>query len=369
MANLTLEGGLTPLDRDFARTLESRAVGSMLAEYRNFYFSKYGSRNFGPWDEWGDTAYTEFLTNYFLAETLKDREWLDLVNYCLEKAHEAAQEIIRGQLGKFRPDVEMASIGFPMIGELMMSYGQKLNRNDIVQSGLGLVKLFVQHGHVVDGVITGTYMRYFWGETPMPGAGLYWAARIEGNRKYAAMADAMFQLTVKRNQRPDGIWRHWTDSRGHYGVAWSRGTYWPLLSMTQSFKAVEASTSSAAFLRQEAGKIFGGLLKFQDPDRGMWRLVIDEPTTRLESSASSGFVYCYDQLRSLNAVDQKYGAMIDGAFTGLKRFYYGGGIGSNCRGTSTGVGDYYRTRPMGWADKTLFAAGMALRRPDSVNRQ
>ena len=81
----------------------------------------------------------------------------------------------------------------------------------------------------------------------------------------------------------------------------SRGTYWPLLSMTQSLKAVDASSSSAAFLRPEAEKIFGGLLKFQDPDRRMWRLVIDEPTTRLESSASSGFVYCYDQLRSINA--------------------------------------------------------------------
>ena len=103
MANLTLEGGLTPLDRDFARTLESRSVGSMITEYRNFYFSKYAARNFGPWEEWGDTAYTEFLAK-FSAETLKDREWLDLVNYTLEKAHEAAQEIIHGKLAKFKAE-------------------------------------------------------------------------------------------------------------------------------------------------------------------------------------------------------------------------------------------------------------------------
>jgi hypothetical protein len=60
--------------------------------------------------------------------------------------------------------------------------------------------------------------------------------------------------------------------------------------------------------------------------------------------------------------------MIDGAFTGLKRFYYGGGVACNCRGTSTGAADYYRTRPMGYADKTLFAAGMGLRRQDGLER-
>ena len=69
-----------------------------------------------------------------------------------------------------------------MIGELMMSYGGKINRSDIVKSGLGLVKLFVEHSHVVDGVTTGKYMRFYWSETPMPAAGLYWAARIEGIR-------------------------------------------------------------------------------------------------------------------------------------------------------------------------------------------
>src|SRR5262249_45365548 len=136
--------------------------------------------------------------------------------------------IIPGKAPKFKADVEMASIGFPMIGELMMSYGQRINRSDIVQSGLGMVKLFVEHAHEVDGVTTGKYMRFYWGETPMPAAGLYWAARIDGSRRYAAMADAMFRSTTRRNQRVDGIWRHWTDSRGHYGVPWSRGTYWPL---------------------------------------------------------------------------------------------------------------------------------------------
>ena len=111
--------------------------------------------------------------------------------------------------------------------------------------------------------------------------------------------------------------------------------------MTRSLKAVDAKSQSAAFLREQSEKLFAGLQKFQDPERRIWHLVIDEPTTRLESSASAGFVYCYDQLRSMNAANPGYGAMIDGAFTGLKRFYYGGGVACNCRGTSTGVADDY----------------------------
>ena len=45
----------------------------------------------------------------------------------------------------------------------------------------------------------------------------------------------------------------------------------------------------------------------------------------------------------------------------LKRLYYGAGLAATCRGTGTGVPEYYRTRPMGHYGNSLFNAAMAAR--------
>jgi hypothetical protein len=81
----------------------------------------------------------------------------------------------------------------------------------------------------------------------------------------------------------------------------------------------------------------------------------------LESTASSAFVFCYDRLRELDRVDRKHQAMIDRAFEGLKRLYYRGGTAGACRGTSSGPPQYYRTRPLGYYDMSLFTGTMAPR--------
>ncbi|MBI4024118.1 MAG: glycoside hydrolase family 88 protein [Verrucomicrobia bacterium] len=112
----------------------------------------------------------------------------------------------------------------------------------------------------------------------------------------------------------------------------------------------------------EIAETFDALQRFQDRDRGLWHLVIDEPGTRVESSANGAFIYCHDRLREMGMIAPKHGEMIERAFTGLKRLYYRGGLAATCRGTGMGVPEYYRPRPMGYYGNSLFNAAMAPRR-------
>src|SRR5262249_24453132 len=82
MANTILEGGLTTNDPAFRRAMQSHSVESIIAEHRNWFFGKY-NRHIEKWTSWGDTTYTMFLSNLFLARKLKDREWSDLVDRCV----------------------------------------------------------------------------------------------------------------------------------------------------------------------------------------------------------------------------------------------------------------------------------------------
>jgi rhamnogalacturonyl hydrolase YesR len=106
-------------------------------------------------------------------------------------------------------------------------------------------------------------------------------------------------------------------------------------------------------------RTYAVLERHQDPQRGLWHLVINEPETRLESSATAGLVYSHDRLRELGVFDDRSVSMIERAFEGLKTVYYGGGLGASCRGTAFGVPEYYRTRPMGWYEHSLFPGALA----------
>ena len=49
------------------------------------------------------------------------------------------------------------------------------------------------------------------------------------------------------------------------------------------------------------------------------------------------------------------------AFEGLKRLYYRGGTAAACRGTGSGPAQYYRTRPIGYYEMSLFTGAMGPR--------
>jgi len=61
----------------------------------------------------------------------------------------------------------------------------------------------------------------------------------------------------------------------------------------------------------------------------------------------------------IEGLDQSYS--LERAFEGIKRLYYRGGTAAACRGTGSGPPQYYRTRPMGYFEMSLFNGAMAPR--------
>jgi rhamnogalacturonyl hydrolase YesR len=143
---------------------------------------------------------------------------------------------------------------------------------------------------------------------------------------------------------------------------WSRDTQWPVLIMTQTIEALPGDSALAEQMRDRLRRTYAALERHQNRQRGLWRLVMDEPDTRLESSATATLTYCHDRLRELGVLDDRYVPMIERAFLGLKTVYYAGGLGATCRGTAFGTPEYYWTRPMGWYDNgTVFPAATGQR--------
>jgi rhamnogalacturonyl hydrolase YesR len=359
VANVLLEGGLGTRDPDFGAALAARPAASMIPDCRALFFGAYGARTIERWEAWGDTTYTQLLAHLLLAAARQDREWADLARWCLGKIEEAVPRALAGAVSETRALVDTPSIGLPMLGEVLMRFGEETGAARTRAAGLELARHFVDHAGRSHGVLSSRYMRLLWSESLMPVPGLYWAARVSGERRYAALADALVRKVTASNQRADGLWHHWSDG-GAKGSCWSRGCGWPVLAMTQALDAVDPGGASAAFMRAAIDRTFDGLARHQEPN-GWWHLIVDEPGTRPETSGAAILVYCHDRLRALGAGQRRHDAMFERAFTGLKRLHYGGGLAASCRGTATGTPEYYRTRPLGYYDRGLWPAALATR--------
>ncbi|MBI4025542.1 MAG: glycoside hydrolase family 88 protein [Verrucomicrobia bacterium] len=359
LANALVEGGLSLNNPDFARTMETRSVSSMIAEYRQAMFARY-DRPIEVWRNWGDPGYTQFLSNFILAETLEDGEWLRLANYCLQTLNDSKAEALTRRITENQLE-DTVDIHSPMMGGLLMQRGVKTHNQPWIDSGIELTRFFLDHCQIMNGAVVEKWMRVMWSESMLTAPTLFWLARVTGDKRRIVDAENTVRAVAAATHHANGLWHHWADQRGTKGAFWSRGAQWPLLWMTQALMAVDPAGEIAGFMRSEIAKTFDALQRFQDRDRGLWRLVIDEPETRLESSASGAIIYCYDRLREMGLMDPKYGEMIERAFTGLKRLYYRTGVAATCRGTAMGVPEYYRTRPMGYHGNSLFNAAMAPR--------
>jgi rhamnogalacturonyl hydrolase YesR len=231
-----------------------------------------------------------------------------------------------------------------------------------LSEGVRVADFYVQHLEVIDGMPYQPSYTVTWSEEAFALPAFCALARCTGENRYRALGERYFRRVAEATQADSGLWRHWTDpERGREGAFWSRGSYWPLFSMTLSLLIGDGDDAFADLLRSRVRTTLDGLMRVQDPAAHRWHLVLDEPETRLESSATAGIVYCHDRLRELGAIQDGYVEAMDRAYRSLKRLYYHGGLASNCRGTSIGPPQYYRTRPMGWYDSSLFGATVANR--------
>lgn len=359
-ANCVLEGGVRAANPDFARALEARPNASILADVREQFFRRFAAVEPGKWADWKDPDCIYLYMNLTCAGKSGDAEWLALVRRCLENACASKESLLRGGIEMQLDGVVEAYV--LLFGGLLMHAGAKLKDHRMVEAGAELGMRWFRYYHRRPGLILADFERFVWSEFGYRIGPLYQLARVTGDPVVLRYADDNTEQIAAATMREDGLWAHWADAAGARGAAWSRGTSWPIHGLTKALYALDASDPRAERIREILRRTYDGVMRRQDPASGLWHLVLDEPATRRESSASAAFVYYHDRLRELDAIDGRHDAAVERAFAGLKRICYRHGVASCCRGTSVGVPDYYRTRPMGFSPaSTHFGGAVAAR--------
>ncbi|MBI4024966.1 MAG: glycoside hydrolase family 88 protein [Verrucomicrobia bacterium] len=363
-----LLGGLTLNDPDFLNTLRRRSNGSLLDLYRQL-IAKTDAGQSGPLPNWGDRVYTRGCADSVLARLTRDSFWETTSRRFLERLRDSVEKAFADSPdGNFTPrhmgglQTKGTSTHNPaLMGALLMRDGKRLQEPGFTQAGIQIGQAFIRLSHVENDVV---YQQRFRGcpvSEAMCGVDLLcWLAAATGEASYQKMAEATFRATIAPCQSDEGLWHHivYPDRRAAF---WSRATHWPVLWGTHALEALPGDSALAEQFRDSLKRTYAALERHQDPKRGLWHLVINEPETRLESSATAGLVYCHDRLGEMGVLEDRFVSMIERAFQGLKTVYYAGGLGASCRGTAFGVPEYYRTRPMGWYEHSLFPGALAQR--------
>lgn len=133
--------------------------------------------------------------------------------------------------------------------------------------------------------------------------------RIEGKREYIEEAQEQFLLHAKYLADPQtGLWYHgWCFNGRHNfaGAFWGRGNCWITIAIPEFLQMVEVD----AIVREKLIRILQNqvesLVKFQN-ENGMWHTLIDDPTSYVETSATSGFAYGILRAVHTGLLDEKF---------------------------------------------------------------
>ncbi|KAI1783884.1 glycoside hydrolase family 105 protein [Ganoderma leucocontextum] len=114
---------------------------------------------------------------------------------------------------------------------------------------------------------------------------------------YVEEAKRQFILHVKYLQDlQTGLWFHgWTfDGRHHFAKArWGRGNCWVTVAIPDFIELLGLPETDGVrkFITTSLVAQIDALVKYQDPQTGLWHTLIDDPTSYLEASATAGFAY------------------------------------------------------------------------------
>ncbi|THV08715.1 glycoside hydrolase family 105 protein [Dendrothele bispora CBS 962.96] len=120
---------------------------------------------------------------------------------------------------------------------------------------------------------------------------------------YIEEAKRQFLLHIKYLQDiQTGLWFHgWTfDGRHHFGKAlWGRGNCWVTIAIPEFIEMLKLDEKDGLrlYLVNSLVAQIDALVKYQDPETGLWHTIINDKTSYLESSATAGF--CFGILKSL----------------------------------------------------------------------
>ena len=106
--------------------------------------------------------------------------------------------------------------------------------------------------------------------------------RMPGRSKDLDHLAEMLISYIRRLQRQDGIFVHFTDGK----IPWGRGNGFAILGLTETLTAMPARHPSRAPLLEAYRRYMQAVPSMQAPD-GMWRQVVDEPGAYREESVTA----------------------------------------------------------------------------------
>ena len=166
---------------------------------------------------------------------------------------------------------------------------------------------------------------------------------VTGDRKYIDRAAEEMVLYLDEIQRDNGLFYHAPDAP----FFWGRGNGWMAVGMAELLRVLPKDNPNKARIQKEYVKMMETLLRYQAYD-GMWRQLIDDPTSWKETSSTAMFTYAMITGVKNGWLDKKeYGAAARKAWISLLAYLdedYN--LREVCMGTGTKNSyDHYIGRP------------------------
>ena len=148
------------------------------------------------------------------------------------------------------------------------------------------------------------------------------AARIKGEPKLQAESVRQMEIFARHLQDAEtGIFYHmWDEKSGKRTPSyWARGNGWVVMSYVEVLKHEKSGTPARKRLIAAFEKQLASIVKLQDRRSGLWRTVLDQPDTYLETSASAMFLFALAECRTRKFIDADYSQTMRRAWAGLSK--------------------------------------------------
>ena len=147
-------------------------------------------------------------------------------------------------------------------------------------------------------------------------------ARIKNEPKLQAESVRQLDIFAKHLQdAKTGMFYHmWDEKSGKRTPSyWARGNGWVVMSYVEVLKHEKPDTPARKRLIAAFEKQLASIVPLQDRRSGLWRTVLDQPDTYLETSASAMFLFALAECRSRKFIAADYSQTMRRAWAGLSK--------------------------------------------------
>jgi rhamnogalacturonyl hydrolase YesR len=169
------------------------------------------------------------------------------------------------------------------------------------------------------------------------------AYRATGDSKYIDRAALTMTAYVRQLQQSNGLFYHGTNSHFY----WSRGNGWVAAGMAELLRSLPGDHPQRPAIMDAYHKMMAALLKYQGED-GLWRQLVDAPSSWSETSGSGMFAFAMVTGVKCGWLDAgTYGPAARKSWLGLVHHLDAkGNVSDVCVGTNKGdTREYYLARP------------------------